>query len=120
VPEHALAVNPGGVIGEHTERRFDLGAAGAAVDAQGHRQGRGQRVAVPHSWAVSISQWRHSRSPRRSGSGGGGGGESGGGGAQAIGVVEVEQAGAGAEGMDLGQRLGPSNGLRGLFMEPPR
>jgi hypothetical protein len=42
------------------------------------------------------------------------------GGAQAIGIVEVEQAGAGAEGMDLGQRLGLSNGLRGLFMEPPR
>jgi hypothetical protein len=47
-------------------------------------------------------------------------GEGVGGGAQAIGIVEVEQAGAGAEGMDLGQRLGLSNGLRGLFMEPPR
>jgi hypothetical protein len=42
VPEHALAVDPGGVIGEHTERRFDFGAAVMAVHAQRHRQRPGQ------------------------------------------------------------------------------
>jgi hypothetical protein len=52
VPEHALAVDPGGVIGEHAVAagfceavgRFDFGAAVVAVHAQGHRQGPGQRV----------------------------------------------------------------------------
>jgi hypothetical protein len=37
-------VDPGGVIGEHAEGRFDLGAAVVAVHAQRHRQGPGQRV----------------------------------------------------------------------------
>ncbi len=45
VPEHALAVDPGGVIAQDSEGRFDLGAAVAAVDAQGSREQRpGQRV----------------------------------------------------------------------------
>ena len=34
VPEHAFAVDPGGVCGEDAEGDFDLGAAGAAVHAQ--------------------------------------------------------------------------------------
>jgi hypothetical protein len=34
VPEHAFAVDPGGVACEDPERGFDLGAAVAAVDAQ--------------------------------------------------------------------------------------
>jgi hypothetical protein len=37
-------VDPGGVVAQDAERCFDLGAAVAAVDAQGHRQGPGQRV----------------------------------------------------------------------------
>ena len=44
VPEHALAVDPGGVITEHTERRFTFGAAVVAVHAQRHRQRPGQGV----------------------------------------------------------------------------
>jgi hypothetical protein len=80
VPEDAFVVDPGGVVVEDAERRFDFGAAVAAVDAQGHRQGPGQRVQaaacqsrarasgrgrqrlpVPHSWAVSMSHWRRWR-----------------------------------------------------------
>jgi hypothetical protein len=34
VPEHAFAVDPGGVACEDPESGFDLGAAVAAVDAQ--------------------------------------------------------------------------------------
>jgi len=34
VPEHAFAVDPGGVACQDPERGFDLGAAVAAVDAQ--------------------------------------------------------------------------------------
>ncbi len=44
VPEHAFAVDPGGVGAEHTKGRFDLGACVVAVHAQGHRQCPGQRV----------------------------------------------------------------------------
>ena len=97
VPEHAFAVNPGGVIGEHTERRFDLGAAGVAVNAQRHRQRPGQGVPacqstaresssgrhwrpLPNSWTVSINQARRSRSPSACSSGGDG--------SQAVGLAE--------------------------------
>ena len=52
MPEHAFAVDPGGVIGEHAVATgfcvavgsLDLGAAVVAVHAQRHRQGPGQRV----------------------------------------------------------------------------
>jgi hypothetical protein len=44
VPEDAFAVDPGSVVSQDPERRFDFGAAVAAVNAQGHRQGPGQRV----------------------------------------------------------------------------
>jgi hypothetical protein len=97
VPEHAFTVDPGGVIAKDPVAGgfcaavggFDLGAAGAAVDAHRDRQGPGQRVEadacqsrarasgrgrqrlpVPHSWAVSMSHGRRSRSPSRPGSGG--------------------------------------------------
>ena len=44
VPEHPFAVVPGGVVGQHAEGRFDLGAAVVAVHAQRHRQGPRQWV----------------------------------------------------------------------------
>jgi hypothetical protein len=44
MPEDAFAVDPGGVACQDAEGGFDLGAAVAAVDAQGHRQGPGQLV----------------------------------------------------------------------------
>jgi len=56
VPEHAFAVDPGGVIAQDAKGGFDLGAAGAAVDAQGHRQGPGQRVEAAGS-PKSASPW---------------------------------------------------------------
>jgi hypothetical protein len=37
-------VDPEGVVAQDAERGFDLGASVAALDAQGHRQGPGQRV----------------------------------------------------------------------------
>ena len=42
VPEHAFAVDPGVVVVQDAKGGFDLGAAVAAVDAEGHRQGPGQ------------------------------------------------------------------------------
>ncbi len=125
VPEHAFAVDPGGVVAQDPKGRFDFGAAVAAVDAQRHRQGPGKRVeAAIGALGQQVQQLAQIVAPGgglpEQGKGIGQGPPALAGAAQAVGVVEVEQAGAGAEGMDLGQRLGPSNGLRGLFMEPPR
>jgi hypothetical protein len=44
VPEHAFAVDPGGVARQDPERRFDFGPAVAAVDAHRDRPGPGPQL----------------------------------------------------------------------------
>ena len=44
MPEHSFAVDPGGVVGEHSEGRFDFGTGVVGVHPQGHRQRPGQRM----------------------------------------------------------------------------
>jgi hypothetical protein len=57
VRDHAFAVDPGGVVAQDADRRFDLGAAVATVDAQGHRQRPRQRVeAVIGSFGQQLQQ----------------------------------------------------------------
>jgi hypothetical protein len=146
VPEHAFAVDPGGIFVEDAEGGFDFGAAVAAVHAQGHRQGPGQRVeAAIGALGQQLQQLAQFVAP-------GGclpeqaeglgqvppalaGAEQLGGGAQAIGIVEVEQAGAdgAAERLLLGMGAPGSQpssrrrlvkpapqGHRGLFIEASR
>jgi hypothetical protein len=67
VPEHALAVDPGGVVGQHAEGRFDFGAAVVSVHARRQRQGPGHLQGL-----IGSRHWRISRSERACGSGGAG------------------------------------------------
>lgn len=59
VPEHALAVDPGGVVCENAKRGLDLGAAVMAVHAQGNGQGPGKGWRWARA-ASSSSRWRSS------------------------------------------------------------
>ena len=66
VPEDALAVDPGGVVAQDPKRRFDLGAAVAAVNAQRQPRGPGERLRAARAAAVArrgsgSSRWSTGR-----------------------------------------------------------
>ena len=63
VPEDTFAVDPGGVVAQDAEGGFDFGAAVAAVHAQGHRQGPGQRVEA--AGPPANQRDAHARAPTR-------------------------------------------------------